>query len=425
MRVELKKIFRLVQKILNAVPILKNIFKQKILSKRIFIKFIITTLSTSNILSIESKPYEITNFNVLQPGSLNISVYIFHDRNRNGTYDLGDKSIAGVETELIKPDGMIVNAKSNKDGYTNFKMSLGSSNYRHIDKDGELYTFKVLEPPNWQISAGDKTQNIVFLRQIGSPGGLIADEAPNWVGLVPNLTIKGQIKGRENNLPRDLIFEAISPNQKKKNIRFGENGEFIFPVYQGEWQLIFKSKLINWEQKKIINVNHAPIELMNIIVGENQLPISGKLKIENFDWIKYSDLEKIPDGHLGLKWNYLLAMNNKKSRGPGYTNVLNSGHAIGYSSSGHPVTIKASKGKKFDFIGGFFTVAWSKANGEELKVEAYRNGKKVFEDEFLLSYLGPRWLEADLRKIDKLILSTKHYWQFAAEDLHFRIEDDL
>ena len=226
------------QKILNAVPILKNIFKQKILSKRIFIKFIITTLSTSNILSVESKPYEITNFNVLEPGSLNISVYIFHDRNRNGTYDLGDKSIAGVETELIKPDGMIVNAKSNKDGYTNFKMSLGSSNYIHIDKDGELYTFKVLEPPNWQISAGDKTQNIVFLRQVGSPGGLIADEAPNWVGLVPNLTIKGQIKGRENNLPRDLIFEAISPNQKKKNIKFGKNGEFIFTVYQGEWLLI-------------------------------------------------------------------------------------------------------------------------------------------------------------------------------------------
>ena len=50
---------------------------------------------------------------------------------------------------------------------------------------------------------------------------------------------------------------------------------------------------------------------------------------------------------------------------------------------------------------------------------------KIFEDEFQLSHLGPKWLEVDLRSIDKLILSTKHYWQFAAEDLHFRIEDDL
>ena len=413
------------QSILKVLTFLKKITTQKILSRRIFTKFLITTLTTSNILLVESKPYEISNFNSLEPGSLNISVYIFHDRNRNGTYDLGDKSMAGIETELIKPNGMIVNSTSNKNGYTNFKMALGSSNYRHIDKDGEIYTFKVLEPPNWQISAGNKTQKIVFLRQIGSPGGLIADEAPNWVGLVPNLTIKGQIQGGKNKLPYDLIFEAISPNKKKKNIKFKKNGEFIFPVYQGEWQLIFKSKSINWEQKKTINVKHAPIELMNIIAGKNRLPISGKLKIENFDWIKYSDLEKIPDGHLGLKWDYLLAMNNKRSRGPGYINVLNSGHGIGYSSSGHPVTIKALRGEKFDFIGGFFTVAWSKANGEELKIEAYRNGKKVFEDEFQLSHLGPKWLEADLRKIDELIFSTKHYWQFAAEDLHFRIKDDL
>ena len=72
-----------------------------------------------------------------------------------------------------------------------------------------------------KISAGDKTQNIVFKTK-GSPGGLIADKAPNWVGLVPNLTIKGQIKGRENNLPRDLIFEAISPNQKRKILNLGK-----------------------------------------------------------------------------------------------------------------------------------------------------------------------------------------------------------
>ena len=72
-------------------------------------------------------------------------------------------------------------------------MALGSSNYRHIDKDGGIYTFKVLET-KLAISAGKKTQKIVFLRQIGSPGGLIADEAPNWVGLAPNLTIKGQIQ---------------------------------------------------------------------------------------------------------------------------------------------------------------------------------------------------------------------------------------
>ena len=409
--------------ILNILNQIKNIITKNSIYKKFFIQFITTSLSTTNIF-VKAQPYEPSDFNRLKPGNLNISVYIFHDRNRNGIYDIGDKSMVGVETELIKPDGMIVNAKSNKNGYTNFKMALGSANYRHIDKDNEIYNFKVLEPPNWEITTGNKVQKIVFLRKIGSPGGLIADEAPNWVGLSPNLTIRGKIKGKQNKLPSDLNIEAISPDKKKKKIKLGKNGEFIFPVYRGEWQLIFESKSINWEQKKIISVNHAPIELMNIIVGEEKLPIAGELKIENFDWIKYANLEKIPNGHLGLKWNYLLAIDNKTAGGPGYVNILNSGHGIAYSSSGHPVTIKAFKGKSFDFIGGYFTVSWSKANGEELKVEAYRKGEKIFEDEFQLSHLGPKWLEVDLRSIDKLILSTKHYWQFAAEDLHFRIQSN-
>ena len=409
--------------ICNDFKRIKNKNIKKLLLKKFYSKLLIISLSTINIF-VKAQPYEKSNFNRLEPGNLNISVYIFHDRNRNGRYDLGDKSMVGVVTELTKPDGMIVKAKSNANGYTNFKMALGSANHRHIDKDNEIYTFKVLEPPNWEITTGNKIQKIVFLRKIGSPGGLIADDAPNWVGFAPNLTIRGKIKGKQNKLPSDLIFEAISPNKRKKNIKFRENGEFIFPVFQGEWQLIFKSESINWVQKKIINVNHAPIELMNIVAGENNLPIAGELKIENFDWIQYSDLEKIPDGHLGLKWNYLLAINNKTARGPGYLNILNSGHGIAYSSSGHPVTIEAFKGKTFDFVGGYFTVGWGKANGEELKIEAFRKGEKVFEDALQLSHLGPKWLEADLRKIDKLILSTKHYWQFAAEDLHFRISND-
>jgi len=39
-----------------------------------------------------------------------------------------------------------------------------------------------------------------------------------------------------------------------------------------------------------------------------------------------------------------------------------------------------------------------------------------------LSYLGPTWFEADFRQIDRLTLSTGHYWQFIAEDMQFRVE---
>ena len=393
-------------------------FLRNILSRLTIFGFV-----TIYILPLKSEPYKKSDFNRLAPGNLNISVYTFHDRNKNGSYDLGDLPMAGIQAELKKPDGMIVNQTSNKNGYINFKMALGSPSYRHINKDGEIYIFEVLEPPNWQITTKNQKQEILFLRKIGSPGGLVADEAPNWVGLAPDLTIKGKITAKNIDLPKDIILKAINPYGNKKNIKIGKDGLFIINAEKGKWKLLFKSKSQKWEKTKIINVNYAPIVLMNINIGENNLPISGREVIENFDWIKYSNLEKIPDGHLGLNWNYLLAMNNKSSRGPGYINVLNSGNGIGYSSSGHPVTIESLEGERFDFIGGYFTVAWSKANGEILKIEAFRKDKKDFSNQVELSYLGPKWLEIDIRNIDKLVLSTVHYWQFAAEDLHFRVQN--
>ena len=406
------------------MTIFRNLSKSNFFSIKFLNKFFILGFLITNIPSINSEYYKKTDFNRLVPGELNISVYVFQDRNRNGLFDLGDLSLAGIKTELKKPDGMVVSQLSNKNGYSNFKMALGSSNYRDINKDGELYIFKVLEPPNWEITTQNASQEIIFLKKVGAPGGVIAAEAPNWVGLAPRLTIKGKIKVKENNFPKDIILEATNPSGNKKNIKIGKDGYFIIPVKKGIWRINFKSKSLNWEKTKKINVKHAPIVLMNINPGGNDFPIKGKEVIENFDWINFSTLEKIPNGHLDLKWNYLLAMNNKRSRGPGYINVLNSGHGIGYSSSGHPVTIESFKGKSFDFIGGYFTVAWSKANGEKLKIEAFRKNKIVFSDEFELSYLEPKWLELDIRNIDKLVLSTKHYWQFAADDLHFRINLD-
>ena len=86
-----------------------------------------------------------------------------------------------------------------------------------------------------------------------------------------------------------------------------------------------------------------------------------------------------------------------------------------------PKNSKVVKGKTFDFIGGYFTVAWGKANGEKLKIEAFRKDQIVLSEEIELSHLGPKWLELDIRNIDRLVLSTEHYWQFATDDLHFRI----
>ena len=84
--------------ILNILNQIKNIITKNSIYKKFFIQFITTSLSTTNIF-VKAQPYEPSDFNRLKPGNLNISVYIFHDRNRNGIYDIGDKSMVGVETE--------------------------------------------------------------------------------------------------------------------------------------------------------------------------------------------------------------------------------------------------------------------------------------------------------------------------------------
>jgi len=332
--------------------------------------------------------------------------------------------MAGVVTEMTKPNGMVVNAISNKNGYINYKMALGSNKYRDISQDGEVYTFEVLKPPGWQITAGNPVQKILFLGQVGSPAGLIADKAPNWVGLAPDLSISGQLVGlNKSAAPRDTSVTATGPDGKTKRLILGKDGRFVLSVEPGIWSLAFASKSLNWQLIRQVKVINAPVELIPIFAGQKQLPLQPQPIQQNFDWIKHRRLEKIPNGHLGLNWDYLLAMTHTNARGPGYVNGMNSGHAMGYNSSGHPVTITAPKGQLFDFIGGYFTVAWPKANGEILELEAFRGDERVSQHELKLSHLGPTWLDADLRSIDKLTLSTRHYWQFATDDLQFRVSN--
>ena len=57
------------------------------------------------------------------------------------------------------------------------------------------------------------------------------------------------------------------------------------------------------------------------------------------------------------------------------------------------------------------------AEGDILHLEAYRMGKLVGDDEFPLSALGPVWFDARYRHIDRLVLVTRHSWQFVMDDL--------
>ena len=106
----------------------------------------------------QAAPYEKADWQTMQAGKLNISLYAFRDDNRNGEYDVGDPPMAGDVVNMTQPGGTVVPGKSNINGYANFKMSLNNEKYP-VREPGGTYEFEVVPPPGWQISTRNPTQS--------------------------------------------------------------------------------------------------------------------------------------------------------------------------------------------------------------------------------------------------------------------------
>jgi len=416
----------------NAKPMLiRNIFASVVLAASAVLIWIVffdaslptatTPVATDVIEEQAAESYAQRDWDRELSGSMNISLFTFRDMDRSGRYDVGDLPMSAVVVDLVRPDGSEVQTASNINGFANFKMSLDNPEYP-VNQAEQLYDFRVQIPPGWEISSGNPEQHIFFTALRGSVAGLVAKEPPRWVGLVPVLTITGRlVMAQEQPLPEDLQVFLVDPRGDARAITVGDDGGLRASVSPGRWQLRAESAALSWQYERDIPVAAAPVAMPDITVGEAQLPALPNLLVENFDWLQRSTIDKIPNGHLSLDWDYLLATDNQLYGGPGYVNGLVSGHAVAYNSSGHPVTIASVPPEVFDFVGGYFSVAWPNAQGEELQVVAWRGEQEVARYALALSYLGPVWLDADLRGIDRLSLSTRHYWQFVADDLQFRM----
>jgi hypothetical protein len=375
--------------------------------------------------AVPAKPYALRDWSEGTSRSLNISVYIFRDVNRSGDHDVGDLPMASVVVEMIAPDGSRSRELSNINGYANFKMSHGNTRYP-INEAGEGYVFRVETPPGWQVSTDTGEQTIAFRRVEGSVAGVVAEPAPNWVGLMPELELSAQFLPPEGGeLPGDLTLELIDEDGAIEAAAPDADGSLQRALIPGLWTLRAASESLGWRWQRPVVMGQAPVSLVPVRVGEPVIEALPYPMLENFDWLRRSVIEKIPNGHRGLNWNYLLAVDNQQYKGPGYVNGMISPHAVAYNSSGHPVTISAPAGQRFDFVGGYFSVAWEKAHGEELLLTAYRDGQEVASHALTLSYLGAAYLDADLRGIDRLELTTRHYWQMVADDLSFRLAQPI
>lgn len=351
--------------------------------------------------------------------SLNISVFVFRDRNRNGVYDVGDLPMASTVVTLEKPNGSTTYKRSNINGYTNFGMRFGDDN-ADIGLADKPYSFELQVPPGWAVTTANQRQSTEFNHLPGSVSGLVAKSPPAVIGMAPDLIVRGTLLSSGSG---QLLATAQGPEGKVLEIAPDQQGAFSFRAVPGEWRLQLTDQVNGHAVIRKFHVHDAPVQLAAVDVLEDLPEPLHQEVLQDFDYLDRSFIDKIPSGNLGLGWDYLLAVDNQTYGGPGYVNILSSGHAVGYNSSGHPVTISSiGPGESFDFVGAYFGTAWRQAEGETLVVEAWRGAQRIGREEVALSYLGPVWFQADYRAIDRLTIATEHYWQFVTDDMQFRVD---
>jgi hypothetical protein len=346
------------------------------------------------------------------PATAKVSVFVFRDRNRDGVLDGGDLPMASVAVALERPDGSFRTHRSNINGYTNFTVQAGGTG-EDITEPDEPYAWEVQVPPGWAVTTGNRRQRASFQRLEGSPAGMVTQSPPTVVGLAPELTARGSFPGQ----PATALI-AREAGGKTVAGHTDDAGRFALDLFPGQWTL---QRADTDAVLRRFQVADAPVQLGS---GVRDTPAAGREpRRVDFEVLNRSVIEKLPMGYQDLGWDYLLAIDNQFYRGPGYVNVLAGGRAVGYNSSGYPVTV-TGPGGRFDFEGGYFAVAWPQAEGEQLEVEGWRGEEQVYGDTVPLSHLGPTWFAADYRDIDRLVLRSRHYWQFSCDDLAFRVTPD-
>ncbi len=356
-------------------------------------------------------------------GGVHLSGYVFRDRNRNGVLDVGDLPMALVVVAVTRPDGKTFTERSNDGGFANFEMSRSERN-AVLRKAGE-YVFSVHVPPGWVLTTGNASQRTTVVDLPGSPADLVSRNPPRPFGLAPRLVIGGRVgvRGSEGAVgpPEGVTLLARGPGGEAADVPLGLGGAFEIPAGPGPWKLMARKAGSGTGVERELVVRDAPVRLSTIVLGDPTVEPSGRRTTIDFESMTGTPIAKIPSGVAGLDWFYMNVI-DAVSGGDAYTNNVTSGRYVGYGSSGHPVTISRAGG--FDFLGASFGVGSQEGEGETLRIQAFRGDTAVAEDELLLSSLGPVRFDAAYRRIDRLVLTTRHYWQLVVDDMEVGLPGD-
>ena len=363
---------------------------------------------------------------VIRPGVANVSHYIYHDINREGNYDLNAKPMMIVAVKMTRPDGSYRIRRSNINGFVNFLNTIidqsNTEAYAQIDvQEPGVYTFEVQVPDGWYVTSDNAIQKITYVEAPNTRPGIICLETPTPVGLAQRVIVSGEVFKRvdgdlEKVADQEVIVRAIFENGLSEKIEL-KDGQYSFDVgnYKGAMTLFFESDFGN--SVRMIDVDIYPINLSATVLGDADRDLQKRaITVVDFEDITVAPIQKVPNGIAGVNWHNLIVCEKKLYNGEGYNNGCIAGSYVGYNTSGYPVTIELEEG--FDFYGAYFSVAWlSSAEGETLSIEVWRDDELVTKEEFTLSALGPFWLDAKWANVTKIVLSTKHYWQFVVDHI--------
>lgn len=338
-------------------------------------------------------------------GEINYSSFVYFDVDRDGRYGLSDRPFAAVKVRLKKDGKVVATARTNNNGFANFKASATNSK-APIASPG-IYEFVVSVPSGFSATSGNTVQSAEFKSRPGSISAMSSDEMLKAVGLTPDRVIRGR-------LPRNarLSVKALRGGLPVDESEYSGQTQFRYAVPAGAEEVEFATNGLI----RRVPVSNYSIDLGLLDPQRGVLEANREATTINFDIVTSRGLRKIPSGYGGLDWFNLNAIARDFTKGgQGYVNGNTSGDYVAYTSSGYPASIFSDT--PFDFIGVYLSIAWLKAEGETGIVEAWRGDELIAKDSITLSALAPVFYNPCLSRITRVRLTTEHYWQMVLDDL--------
>ncbi|MBZ9995820.1 hypothetical protein [Mesorhizobium sp. BH1-1-4] len=337
-------------------------------------------------------------------GTVNYSSFVYFDVDRDGSYGVADRPMAGIMVRLFDGQGgFVASSRTNNAGYANFTMS--TSAVKAALRLPGAHRFSVSVPPGWRSPSANDTQSMQFELAPGSPAGLVSRDLPRPVGLAPVRTLAGRIAAADS-----ATLSVMANGQMLERHTLAPALAFRFEL-AGEADMVVIS---GGGLDRRLALSPYPTDLGQL--SPRALADEAVARTIGFDDVTGRGFRKIPCGHAGLDWRNLNAMAKDHTKdSEGYVNGNVSGDHVAYTSSGYPAEF--SRETPFGFHSVLLSVAWLKAEGETALIESWLGDQLVASDEVVLSALTPLHYAPMLGEVTRVRLSTKHTWQMVVDDL--------